>query len=402
MSPSPLKSLRLLNSMNAEYYEAARAAPGEGKLVAYLNVFAPAELFQAMDVVQIYPENHAVFAEARKTSPANVSVAEKAGFRAGLCSYALCDIGYALSGVSPVGGLPKPDLLVTVNSQCNVLTKWFERLSERYRAPLVVIDVPWTGGAGDRAHARAYVSAQLGDLVAQLERLTRRRLDPERLRSVVELSNRTVRAWRRVVDSGRHVPAPVSVFDQFISMAPVVAQRGSQEALTFYEELWADIEGRIQRGEGALPEERFRLYWDSLPLWHELSWLSKLLGSHGANLVSTIYTLPWADNELDPGDPFRTWVEQYVDYFDWHVDRRVELILSLREKFKLNGFIYHLDRSCRMFSTPIPAIRQIVQERTGIPGFLLEADHGDARFCSLERIENGLAAYFENLEPSGK
>jgi len=34
---------------------------------------------------------------------------ERIGYPAGLCSYALCDLGYTLSGISPVGGLPEPD-----------------------------------------------------------------------------------------------------------------------------------------------------------------------------------------------------------------------------------------------------------------------------------------------------
>jgi benzoyl-CoA reductase/2-hydroxyglutaryl-CoA dehydratase subunit BcrC/BadD/HgdB len=75
----------------------------------------------------------------------------------------------------------------------------------------------------------------------------------------------------------------------------------------------------------------------------------------------------------------------------------VELILELKEKYSLNGFIYHNDRSCKMFSTAIPEIKKIVQEKTGIPGHILEGDHGDARFYSLEQIEKGLTYYFELL-----
>jgi benzoyl-CoA reductase/2-hydroxyglutaryl-CoA dehydratase subunit BcrC/BadD/HgdB len=168
-------------------------------------------------------------------------------------------------------------------------------------------------------------------------------------------------------------------------------------AFDFYQKLLSEIEKRVAKGIGAVPGEKYRLYWDSLPLWHEMKWLSELLGSHGAALVSTIYTLPWAQFHLAPEDPISSWTEKYVHYFDWHLNRRVELILELKEKYSLNGFIYHNDRSCKMFSTAIPEIKKIVHEKTGIPAYILEGDHGDPRFYSLEQIENGLTYYFEML-----
>lgn len=243
-----------------------------------------------------------------------------------------------------------------------------------------------------------YVRSQILELVNFLGRIAGKPLNHERLGQIVEISNQTTRLWKEIIDSARHIPAPISVFDQFISMAPIVAQRGSRAALEFYQKLKTEIDGRMAKGIGALTHEKYRLYWDSLPLWHELRWLSDLLVSFGACLVSTIYTLPWAHFELDPKDPVSSWVEEYVHYFDWHLNRRVELILQLKERYGLNGFVFHNDRSCKMFSTAIPEIRRIVQEKTGIPAYILEGDHGDPRFYSKEQIEKGLTYYFELLE----
>jgi benzoyl-CoA reductase/2-hydroxyglutaryl-CoA dehydratase subunit BcrC/BadD/HgdB len=323
---------------------------------------------------------------------------EKQGFPPGLCSYALCDIGYALTGKSPVGGLPEPDFVLTTNAQCGTLTKWFEWLSEHYHVPLFLIDVPFTGGKSDDDHAREYVKYQIFELIRFLERISGKPLDWEKLREIIEVSNQTISLWNEVIDSARHIPAPISVFDQFFSMAPIVAQRGSEIALVFYQDLKREIDGRVAKGLGAIPDEKYRLYWDSLPLWHELKWISDLLQSFHACLVSTIYTLPWAQFLLDPEDPVTSWTEEYVRYFDWHLNRRVDLILEQREQYRLNGFIYHSDRSCKMFSTAIPEIKRIVQEKTGIPGYILEGDHGDPRFYSKEQIERGLSNYFDLLE----
>jgi benzoyl-CoA reductase/2-hydroxyglutaryl-CoA dehydratase subunit BcrC/BadD/HgdB len=395
-----IQALRLLKEINANYYHEARQAKKQGRRVGYVNVFAPAELFYALDIIPVYPENHAVFLQARKMTLETASNAEQQGYLPGLCSYALCDMGSAFSGKSPVGGLPEPDFFLTTNAQCGTLTKWFERMSEFFNVPLFLIDVPFTGGQPDHDHCREYVRSQLLELVEFLENIAGKKLNSNKLKEIVEISNQTTTLWAQIIDSAQHIPSPISVFDQFISMAPIVAQRGSSIALEFYQKLKDEIEYRVNSGIGAVPDEKYRLYWDSLPMWHDLKWLSELLTSFGANVVSTVYTLPWAQCRLDPEDPISSWTEHYIHYFDWHIHRRVELILSLKEQFGLNGFIYHNDRSCKMFSTAIPEIKKIVQDKTGILGYILEADHGDPRFYSRDQIAKELNVYFEVLSAS--
>lgn len=393
-----MQTLKLLKNLNDRYYEDARNASAEGKKVGFVNVFAPTELFYAMDIVPIYPENHAVFIQARKMTAEISERPQALGYTPGICSYAMCDLGSALTGKSPVGGLPRPDFFLTTNSQCGTLTKWFERMSEFYDVPLYLIDVPYTGGKFPDEHARAYVEAQLHDLVDFLEGISGNRLKRARLAEVIATANETTALWAEILDAARAVPAPLSVFDQFFSMAPIVAQRGSRVALEFYRALKQEVLERVQAGVGAVPREKYRLYWDSLPLWHELKWLSDLFLSYDACLVSTVYTLPWADFRLDSEDPFRSWTNEYVHYFDWNLNRRVELILGLQERYHLDGAVYHNDRSCKMFSMAIPEIKRIVQERSGLPGFILEGDHGDPRFLSKELVEKGLANYFDILD----
>jgi len=71
---------------------------------------------------------------------------------------------------------------------------------------------------------------------------------------------------------------------------------------------------------------------------------------------------------------------------------------DVQESYNLNGFIFHNDKSCKMFSIAIPEIKRIVQKTTGIPAYVLEGDHGDPRFYSQEGIKKGLTYYFELLE----
>ena len=393
----PIQSLSRLKGINAEYYEEIQQAHEIGKKIVYANVFSPAELFYAMDIIPVYPENHSVFLQAKRMTEEVTKFSEGEGYLPDICSYALCDIGSTYSGISPVGGLPKPDLLFTSNCQCGTMTKWFEILSRYYKVPLYLLDVPLPGNKGFDPNAYQYVKKQMEELVTFLEEITQKSLDRDRLKEILQISGETCGYWKDILDAATSIPSPLTVFDQFIAMAPIVSQRGSLVALEFYKKLKSEINERVRSKTGAVSNERYRLYWDNLPIWRELRWLSDLLASFGACLSATIYTLPWTNLAVDPEKPLENWALQYLVYFDWHLERRVKLILDLKERYALNGFVYHSNRSCKMLSLATQEIKKAVTEVTGIPGLILDADHGDPRFYSLEQIHHQLEMYFEVL-----
>lgn len=393
----PIESLKQLKQINVDYYGAAHMANQNGKFIAYVNAFTPVELLYAMDVIPIYPENHAVILGARKMSVETAAAAEAMGYSMDLCSYARCDLGSIKTGLSPTWGLPKPDLLLISNSQCGTLTKWFEVLSRYYHAPMVLIDVPHSGHGEKDPAGEAYVRAQLDDLVNILERITGKPLDWNRLRETIGLSAEASGLWSRVLEAGMARPAPMTVFDQFISMAPIVAQRGTQVAVDFYRDLLRELEQRVETGIGAIEEERYRLFWDNLPIWPELRSLSAFLEERGAALVTSLYTWAWARLAVGETDPLNDWTLQYLYTANLHLDRRIRDYTELAEKYQLDGFVYHSNRSCKFVSQDIPEVRTAVTEQTGVPGVIVEADHNDPRLYSLDSLENQIGSFLDLL-----
>lgn len=394
----PIATLRDLKQINIDYYTAAHTARRNGKFIAYVNAFTPVELLYAMDFIPIYPENHAVILGARRLSEEVAPAAEKLGYSMDLCSYARSDLGSILTGKSPTFGLPKPDLLLVSNSQCGTLTKWFEVLARMYEAPMVLLDVPHSGNGERDPDAERYVKAQLEELVGVLERITGARLDPQRLSESIRLSREASDLWTKVLLCGSHIPSPITVFDQFIAMAPIVAQRGTQVAVDFYGKLLDELEERIAKGVGAVSHERFRLFWDNLPIWPELRRLSEFLDERGAALVTSLYTWAWATLWVGEEDPFQDWAQQYLYTANLHLERRIQTYVEYAREYRLDGFLYHSNRSCKMVSQDIPELRRAVAERTGIPGVILEADHNDPRLYSIESLESQIQSFLELLE----
>lgn len=393
----PIQSLKQLKQINMDYYGAAHGAKQNGKFIAYVNAFTPVELLYAMDFIPIYPENHAVILGARKLSAEVAAAAEGMGYSMDLCSYARCDLGSIKTGLSPTWGLPRPDLLLISNSQCGTLTKWFEVLSRMYNAPMFLIDVPHSGHGEHDAPAEKYVRSQLEDLIGVVEHISGHSLDMNRLNEAIRLSQEASTLWARVLEAGAKRPSPMTVFDQFISMAPIVAQRGTQTPVDFYRDLVQELEQRVESGAGACENERFRLFWDNLPIWPELRRLSEFLDKRGAALVTSLYTWAWARLAVTENDPVGDWTRQYLYTANLHLDRRIEEYVEIAQKYELDGFLYHSNRSCKFVSQDIPEVRMAVTERTGIPGVILEADHNDPRLYAVESLESQIDSFLELL-----
>jgi benzoyl-CoA reductase/2-hydroxyglutaryl-CoA dehydratase subunit BcrC/BadD/HgdB len=394
----PIKALKQLKRITTEYFSAAHMAKQNNMSVVYLNVFTPVELFYAMDMFPVYPENHAAIVGARKMSQDVAPAAEKMGYSMDLCSYARCDIGSFKMKLSPTWGLPKPDLLVGSNSQCGTITKWFEVLSRMYDVPMVLIDVPHSGNGERDPAAEKYVRSQLEDLIGVAEGITGKSLDRDRLKETVSISKEASRLWTRMLELGTVTPSPMTVFDQFVAMFPIVSQRGTQAAVDFYGVLVAELEERVNAKVGALEGERFRLFWDNLPIWPELRFLSDFLDKRGASLVTSIYTWAWSQLAVSDEDPFGNWTEQYLYTFNLHMKRRIEMYVELAHRYNVDGFLYHSNRSCKYLSQDIPEVRTAVTERTGIPGVIIEADHNDPRSYTVESLERQIDSFLELLD----
>ncbi len=393
----PIQTLKQLKQINIEYYGNAHAARQNGKFIAYVNAFTPVELLYAMDMIPIYPENHAVVIGARKMSVEVGQAAEAMGYSMDLCSYARCDLGSIKTGLSPTWGLPKPDLLVISNSQCGTLTKWFEVLSRLYDAPMFLIDVPHSGQGEPDPAAEKYIRDQITELITVVERITGKALDKDRLNETIRLSKEASDLWTEILETGASKPAPITVFDQFISMAPIVAQRGTEAAVVFYKDLLEELKQRAKNGIGACEHETFRLFWDNLPIWPELRKLSEILDRRGAALVTSLYTWAWARLAVDTVDPIGDWVKQYLYTANLHLDRRADEYVEMAQAFDLDGFLYHSNRSCKFVSQDIPELRTMVTERTGIPGIILEADHNDPRLYSVDALEKQIDSFLDLL-----
>ncbi len=367
--------------------------------VAWVTSGAPVEILVAMGILPLYPENYGAICGARKVAADLCRVAEAQGYSQDLCSYATSHIGSVLDPkLAPMGGLPRPDLLVACSNICGTVLKWYQALADHFNIPLFVVDAPFVHQGQLRPHMVSYVVDQLKELIAWCEHHTGRRLREKKFLETLALANEAVRLWREIRELCVNRPSPLNAPDLFTQMAPIVVWRGTRDAVDYYRKLKAEVEERVANGVGAIPAgERYRLLWDNIAIWYALFRFYRQFSQAGACFVVDTYTNAWSMS-VDTTDPLEGLAQAYTTvYINLGLPARTRLMLDLAQRFQVDGVVMHSNRSCKPYSFGQYVMRRQVSERLGLPVLIIEADMADSRNYAEGAISNQVQAFLEML-----
>lgn len=397
----PAATARLKKLMGGYYGDLRRASADAGQKVAWCSSIGPVELLRALDFQVYFPENHGAALGASRLANQTIPLAVAAGYSPEICSYLTSDIGAHLAGITPLTashGLarpPRPDVLVFNNNQCREVQDWFMYYARRWDTPLVGVNSPRVLGRVKQAHV-ADVLCQLKELAKVLEGVAGRRLNPARLERAVGLSRRCTDLWRRVLELSAHRPAPLTFFDHCIHMAPAVVLRGAPEAVEYYQALLDEL--REAPARAAVPGERWRLYWDGMPVWGRLRMLSHTLGNLGAAVVASTYCNSWLFPALDPADPWGSMAKASLECFNVRDEVFKEsYLLRWARLCGVHGIIFHDARTCPYNTNSRFGLPRRLQEAHGIPTLVLDGDLNDLRCFSDQQARTNLEAFVEQL-----
>ncbi len=389
-----------MRDLMTTYYLDALSAGRNNKQVAWITSGGPVEPLVAMDIIPVYPENHGAMIGSAKMGEDLCAKAENMGYSSDLCSYARADIACSVVKGGPIGGLPRPDMLICCNNICGTVLKWYEIQARFYNVPLFILDTPICHTTYSPEIAR-YVRAQVDEYIIFLETVAKKKLDHDKMTEVGKLSLEGQLLWQKVLNTTAHKPSPMSAFDAFFFLALIVTLRGTRIAVDFYKELIEEMEQRITDGISSVPNETYRLLWDNLPVWYQLKWLSSRFSDHQACLVADTYTSAWcgAIKYIDENNFLDSIAEAYTRiYLNIGVDRMADEVLDMIRFYDVDGFVMHSNRSCKPYSFGQMDIMKIVREKTGIPVLMIEADMVDPRSFSQSQVETRIDAFMEIIK----
>lgn len=395
----PLKCASRLKEIMTRHYLLARYAQG-AMPVAWVTSGAPVELLRAFDFYTVYPENHGALCGAQKLGPELCSIAEEHGFHQDLCSYARIDLGVCLSGKTPVGRLPRPDLLFASNNICQTVMYWYRVLAHYWKIPLIVFDTPFNFTEITERDV-SYMVRQFEEMIPVLERISGKAFSQKRFEDAMRLGKESAMAWGEVLSTMKNIPSPMTIFDAFVHLAPIVSLRGLPVTLDYYRILLAELRERISKGIGGVKNERKRLMWDNIAIWYKVRDFSRLFAEKGMNFVAATYTNAWAEtiSYMDEKRPLESLAKAYsLVILNNNLEYRLRLMERLIDEYKIDGLVIHSARSCKPYSVGQYDIKRLLMERKGIPSVVVEADITDYRAYSEEQVRTRLEAFFETLE----
>jgi benzoyl-CoA reductase/2-hydroxyglutaryl-CoA dehydratase subunit BcrC/BadD/HgdB len=334
-----------------------------------------------------------------------IPVTNAIGYSPDICSYLTSDIGAFIKKETPltrayegIEGVPKPDVLVFNTNQCRDVQDWMSWYSKELNVPLLGISTYRNIGKIEDHHLKG-IEGQIKDLISPLEEISGQKFDLDKFKEVMALSKECTELWKKILKTNTAIPAPMSFFDATIHMAPAVVLRGTTTAIEYYKVLLKELEEKAAMKDGAVEGEKFRLYWEGMPIWGKLRSLAELFINLKSAVIASTYCNSWIFDAFDPDNPFESLARAYTQIFIVRDEQfKEKYIEDMVDTYNINGILFHDSKTCPNNSNNRYGMPERLEKKLGIPALTINGDLNDLRCYSEEQAKTNIEAFIEQLE----
>ena len=406
------KSRLMVNAQTAKCYEDAWNAKKNGQPIGWSTGVFPPELCETFGVPVLYPENNAASLSAKHYGDRLVQHAEgQLRYPQNICSYARLNI--ALADVVNKDGsvkegfpmdpvLPLPDFLLLANNSCTQLMKWYEQLARTLDIPIFFLDCLFNYDDVAPANYKVeYVRSQLEEIIAGMEKFFGKKFDWDRFREAQARSVLNSSLFAEIGSLNERIPAPLSGFDFFNYMAPLVLCRAKESTTDILLQLKSEVEEHIAKGTTTFPaEEEYRVHWEGIACWPNLGYTLRTMKNQGVNAVMNGYIQSW-NMQYKSGDldsMARAYI--YTSTNSFTTAALMEKRAASIEKFGCEGFFGHINHSCKLGCFNVLVGREMIERKCGIPVGSFDGDQSDSRIFSEAQYMTRLQSLVEIMNDS--
>lgn len=348
----------------------------------------------------------------------------EAGYRDDLCSY--CATAFAESldpddhkldaegrPLGPWGGLPDPTIAIT-RLTCDCQSKIFELFAQNHGASFYAMEntvarktpLKWFELAPDRweelydTDRLDTAVEELKELIRFLEMKTGKMFDINKLEHVMNLINEQEMWYKKTRDliAACH-PVPVTVVDTINAVMQAQWQRGTQWAADHAKSLYEEVKALADKGEAAVPNEKYRLMWIGRGIWHDFSFYQRFEQKYGAVFMWSMYLAMGADayirNHVE-ADPLRALAARYIGMEDFlHMPPwNSQWYLQQAAQNDIDGVVYMVPENCMQAVEGSYFIKKALED-AGIPVLIFKADPVDARKWNADTMTGLVEEFIE-------
>jgi benzoyl-CoA reductase/2-hydroxyglutaryl-CoA dehydratase subunit BcrC/BadD/HgdB len=202
--------------------------------------------------------------------------------------------------------------------------------------------------------------------------------------------------------------------DAMNTMVPLSFMMGTQQGYDFFKELYDELQQKIARKEGVIPDEKYRLLWGGgLPSWFALTDFNYFNSKGAVFPAETTYRMVEALYNFDIDfsritDPLEHIAWRWIKYWTyWHDKARkrpgshpdVERLIQYIEDYQIDGVVMHEAFSCRSWHVgliwQLNLLKKIYRD---IPSLVLESDIIDISSYNEADTRARIDAFIDILE----
>ncbi len=399
---------------SAAYLNEYERAKAQGKTMTLYNFCVPPELFYMMDNYPICQEFGSValaLASIGSIITDYIDLAEEAGISTHECNAQKVWLGALLKGEAL-----KPDAIVYASQPCDSTNIQYQIMQSWYDIPTFTLDIPyWSHESENSYHDESvvpYMAGQLKKLMGFLEKVSGKKADDEKLKSVLMESNKAREYILESYEYMKHKPCPLTSLTPLISYATLLTSAGLPVATEYCKMVRDFAKKAVKRGIGAIDlfsggkkEEKIRIFWSYIPIFHDyllFEWMEKKLGAQVifdmlgyqiakpvdlsseeamfADLGKTVLDTPMARQSRGP-------IEFYSD----------DAIRIVKE-YKIDCMIYAGHVGCKHGWGGARMVHDLVKEETGVPSLLFEVDSMDPRVVRSREFKKKIRLFIEGQQ----
>lgn len=368
------------------------------------------DICTALGIRVAYPENYACICTAKHLSGKYCTIAESHNYKPELCSYIRNNFGYLLSKDKdhPLGGIPEPDVIVSVSNACLNFIKWFDALRLYFDKPFVLLNTPHRLFSEDvPTYYVDYVVKELEGCIATLEKISGNRLTSPLMRQTAHYSREQGKYWRELLELNKSIPAPMNLSDLANLIFIPTSLSATEYGLDLLKEAVAEVRERVKDRVGAIPEERHRLVMFNIPPWYRLDFVNHFAEKGCVFPFGDYNRYLWNTQDIDDADPIVHFARKGLNFghdggygstiqetlYSCMGDRLADDIKA----YKIDGAVIAINKSCKIMSTGALDLAKLVRDKFGLPVLLIDVDQADERTYSDGEMKQRYDAFFETL-----
>lgn len=347
---------------------------------AWVNIFSPVELLQCFDLYCLSAEAMSSYLSGFKIEDSLIDFAEREGIAPTLCSYHKTFLGAIDSGL-----IPPAAFATTTSMICDGNVNTFRHLSDKHHVPCYMLDIP----NEYNQDALYYVTTQLHELVAMLEDLFHKKLDPDQLRRILIRENQSKELYLKFLKESRYKDFPSTLTLQMFILFATHLTIGAPEVLKFFQMLYDEM---LQ----APDYEGTKIFWVHLfPYYQET--LQKYFNLNDSyQLIATEMNLDYME-PLDPDHPMEALATKMLkNIYNGPYQRKVDEVARYAREFGADGVINFCHWGCKQSSGGVMLLKEKMQE-LNMPFLNLDGDGMDRRNSHDGQIKTRLEAFLELL-----